>query len=349
MVWTDKLIAWYEINKRPFVWRQTKNPYLIWLSEIIFQQTRISQGTPYYNNFSKTFPSVFDLAKAEEQKVLKLWQGLGYYSRARNLHHTAQKIVSTYNGIFPSTFAELIKLKGIGDYTASAISSICFNEHQAVVDGNVYRVLARCFGKYTPIDASYALKEFKLLASELMGNTPPGEFNQALMEFGALQCVPKNPKCTICPFQEVCVAFNRDSISQLPSKQRKIKVINRYFNYLVFRTPQRNTLLFQRKGKGIWQNLYEYPLFESSKSLTKKRFIGEVDVLKYISSKKYMVQKVNETPIKHKLSHQQLHITFWEIKVDLLLGKTIHENELINYPVPVILQKFIFNFYNLKK
>ncbi len=349
MTWTNQLLIWYEANKRPFPWRETRDPYRIWLSEIIFQQTQIIQGTPYYNSFLKAFPTVFDLAAATEQHVLKLWQGLGYYSRARNLHYTAKEIVSKHNGIFPSTFADLLKLKGIGDYTASAISSICFNAPQAVIDGNVYRVLSRYYGKETPIDASYAFREFKSLAMELMDTKIPGEFNQALMEFGALQCTPKNPKCNICPFQKTCVAFNQNLVYQLPVKQRKIKVTDRHFNYLVFITSQGNTLLLQRKAKDIWQNLYEYPLHESSKEITKQRLIEEVDISKYTSSKEIIVNKINRTPIKHKLSHQTLYITFWSVKTDSLLGQVVKENELVNYPVPVVLQKFMFNFYKLEK
>ena len=348
MTWTIQLMAWYKIHKRSFPWRKSRDPYKIWLSEIILQQTRIAQGTPYYQSFIKNFPTVEALAAADEQQVLKLWQGLGYYSRARNLHHTAKAIVSDYNAVFPKTFTELCTLKGVGNYTASAISSICFDEPQAVVDGNVYRILARYFGKDTPIDASYALKEFKALASELMGTESPGDFNQALMEFGALQCVPKNPLCDNCPFQKDCVAFNQNRIGQLPFKKNKIKVTDRYFNYLVFVTPDAKTFLSQRTAKGIWQHLYEFPLVESTQLLTFEELAKDPILFKYTDMKAAVLSKINEKPIKHKLSHQQLYITFWKINTEQLLGVVIDENKIHNYPVPIVLHKFIENFYTLK-
>lgn len=348
MTWTIQLMAWYKIHKRSFPWRKSRDPYRIWLSEIIMQQTRVAQGTPYYQSFIENYPTIEDLAAADEEHVLKLWQGLGYYSRARNLHHTAQVIVSEYDAVFPDTFKELLTLKGIGDYTASAISSICFDEPQAVVDGNVYRVLARYFGKETPIDASYALKEFKTLASELMGKESPGDFNQALMEFGALQCAPKNPSCDSCPFQIDCVAFNQNRIGELPLKKNKTKVTDRYFNYLVFVTPTGKTFLNQRTKKGIWQKLYEFPLVENSKLLSMDDLVNEPSLSKYTDLKKAQISKINEKPIKHKLSHQQLYITFWKIKTEQLFGTVIDQKNIHNYPVPIVLQNFIDDFYLLK-
>lgn len=348
MTWTNQLMAWYKIHKRSFPWRKTRDPYRIWLSEIIMQQTRVAQGTPYYQSFIKNYPTIRELAAADEEQVLKLWQGLGYYSRARNLHHTAKVVVSDYNAIFPRTFKELCTLKGIGNYTASAISSICFDEPQAVVDGNVYRILARYFGKETPIDASYALKEFKALASELMGTESPGDFNQALMEFGALQCAPKNPSCDSCPFQIDCVAFNQNRITELPFKKNKIKVTDRYFNYLVFETPHGKTFLNQRTAQGIWQKLFEFPLIESPHLLTFEELIRDPNLSKYTDMKVARLLKINEKPIKHKLSHQQLYITFWKISSDRLFGDVIDEKEIHNFPVPIVLQKFIEKFYALK-
>ena len=345
MNWTTQLMAWYKINKRSFPWRQTTDPYRVWLSEVIMQQTRVAQGTPYYTSFIENFPTIDHLAAAKEQQVLKLWQGLGYYSRARNLHYTAKVIVSEYDSVFPKTFKELLTLKGIGDYTASAISSICFNEPQAVIDGNVYRVLSRYFGKDTPIDAPYALKEFKILATELMGSESPGEFNQALMEFGALQCTPKNPVCNTCIFQNECTAFNQNLVGKLPLKKNKIKVTNRYFNYLVFETPNKKTILQQRTTKGIWQNLYEFPLVESLNVLSIDEIYEAPLISKYTKIKDTSVSKINETPIRHKLSHQQLYITFWKVKTNTLLEEGMFQNEVHNYPVPRALEKFIKNFY----
>ena len=253
MIFSKILNHWYSNNKRSLPWRQTKTPYLIWLSEIILQQTQIKQGLPYYEAFVEAYPTVFDLAKAEERKVLKLWQGLGYYSRARNLHATAQYIVEELNGEFPNNYRELLKLKGVGDYTASAIASICFNEPMAVVDGNVYRVLSRYFGIETPINSSKGIKEFKQLAQRLIDKNNPADYNQAIMEFGAVQCKPQNPNCDVCPFQDGCVAFEKKRIDELPVKIKAAKASKKYFNFLVIISKDNKTLLQKRKEKGIWQ------------------------------------------------------------------------------------------------
>ena len=217
MNFSNNLIKWYSVNKRSLPWRETVNPYYIWLSEIILQQTQIKQGLPYYLSFTKEFPNIFDLANADETRVLNLWQGLGYYSRARNLHFTAKFIANELNGIFPDTYQDLIKLKGVGDYTASAIASICYNKPTPVVDGNVYRFLSRYFGIETPINSSKAKKEFKDLAQELIDVRNPAEFNQAIMEFGARQCKPQNPDCEKCPFNSSCVALQKNLIKKLPN------------------------------------------------------------------------------------------------------------------------------------
>ncbi|MEY2629135.1 MAG: Adenine glycosylase, partial [Bacteroidota bacterium] len=234
MNFSKSLIQWYLQNKRDLPWRNTIDPYFIWLSEIMLQQTRVAQGLPYFLRFTEAFPTVFDLAKADEEQVLKLWQGLGYYSRARNLHKTAQQVAFEYNGEFPKSYAELLKLKGIGEYTAAAIASFAYNESVPVVDGNVYRVLSRYFEVETDIASLGAKKEFTQLAAELL---PAGEanlFNQAIMEFGALQCVPKNPNCTNCIFSDSCAALQKKKVDQLPVKSKKIKVKTRFFTYLVF-------------------------------------------------------------------------------------------------------------------
>src|SRR5690606_28672368 len=218
MTFSQKLISWYLQNKRDLPWRNTKNPYKIWLSEVILQQTRVAQGLPYYENFVKHFPTVFDLAKANEEQVLKIWQGLGYYSRARNLHHTAQYVSENLNGEFPKTYNKLIKLKGIGSYPAAAISSFSNDENVAVLDGNVYRVLSRYFGIETDISSSQGKKEFQEMADEVLDKKRPALFNQAIMEFGALQCVPKNPNCEVCVFNDSCVALQKNKVAQLPVK-----------------------------------------------------------------------------------------------------------------------------------
>ncbi len=319
-------------------WRSTVSPYKIWLSEIILQQTRVVQGTAYYLTFEKHFPTIFDLANASEEEVLKLWQGLGYYSRARNLHYTAKDIVENYNGKFPRTYKELLKLKGVGDYTASAIASICFNEGQAVVDGNVYRVLSRYYGVELPINSTEGVKYFKALAVKVMDVSNIRDYNQGIMEFGALQCVPKNPNCNSCPLNNSCVALQRNFVTTLPIKINKTKVKNRYFNYLVVVDNEGNTLIKQRTGKGIWQNLYEFPLLEVTEN--------KVDVYDYYKKilPNLAVKSIvlyNEQPIVHKLSHQHLYTNFWVLRTDETIenGKAI--SELEKYPVPVLIADFI--------
>ena len=337
MNFSNQLIYWYLQNDRDLPWRKTKNPYFIWLSEIMLQQTRVNQGLPYYVTFTKEFPTVFDLAKATESKVLKLWQGLGYYSRARNLHYSAKYIAAELKGTFPSSFEEIKKLKGVGDYTASAISSICFDEAQAVVDGNVYRVLSRYFGIETPINSSKGIKEFKLLAQSLIDKSQPGTYNQAIMDFGALHCKPQNPLCETCPFNNSCVALQTKKVKDLPVKEKKIKVKKRYFNYLVFISDDQNTMLSERKGKGIWQGLYEFPLIETEKSVSKKHLIEQVSSLEDIVL-------FNEKEIVHKLSHQHLYTKFWIVKKNDLEENQISWSTIHNYPVPILIANFLKNF-----
>ena len=230
---SEKIIAWYDQNKRDLPWRNTKDAYLIWLSEIILQQTRVDQGMDYYLKFAKEFPTVKHLAKADNEKVMKLWQGLGYYSRARNLHTTAKIISEKYHGKFPDEYSDILSLKGVGNYTAAAIASFAFNKPYAVVDGNVYRVLARVFGIESPIDSTQGKKEFETLATELLDRKKPASHNQAIMELGALQCKPVNPDCSICALNTMCFAYSKKRINELPVKAKKTKVRNRYFNYIV--------------------------------------------------------------------------------------------------------------------
>jgi len=263
MDFANSLTRWYLKNKRDLPWRNTQNPYFIWLSEIMLQQTRVAQGMPYFFAFTNAFPTVFDLANASEEQVLKLWQGLGYYSRARNLHKTAQFVATELDGKFPDTYKELIKLKGVGEYTAAAIASFSFDENVPVVDGNVFRVLSRYFDIETDILSSGAKKEFTALAYELMSKDNPALFNQAIMEFGALQCVPKNPNCEVCPLNNGCLALQKNKVDQLPVKSKKTKVKNRFFNYVVFLDENQNTIIQKRSDKGIWHNLYEFPLIET--------------------------------------------------------------------------------------
>ena len=340
MNFSKLLINWYLQNKRDLPWRKTKNPYHIWLSEIILQQTRVSQGLDYYKKFITTFPTVYDLASADEEKVLKLWQGLGYYSRARNLHFSAKYIVNELDGKFPDTHKDILKLKGVGDYTASAIASISYNEPCAVVDGNVYRTLARYFGIDTAINTTKGAKVFKKLAQELLDVEDPATFNQAIMEFGARQCKPKNPDCSVCPFQNSCKALEENKIAALPFKDKKVAVRNRFFNYLVFISPTNKTILNKRESKGIWRNLYEFPLIETSNEID----VGELIKLKEFheasTSNKNEIKLFNKNHIIHKLSHQHLSVKFWVIRTEKEIENGVSISNFHNYPVPILIHRF---------
>ncbi|WP_242131226.1 A/G-specific adenine glycosylase [Aestuariivivens marinum] len=340
------LMRWYSVNKRSLPWRETTNPYHIWLSEIILQQTQVTQGLPYYEAFLEQYPTVFDLAEAKESAVLKLWQGLGYYSRARNLHTTAKYIVNELNGVFPNNYKDLLKLKGVGDYTASAIASICFNNVTAVVDGNVYRVLSRYFAIETPINTTIGAKEFKALAQELIDNDNPALFNQAIMEFGARQCRPKNPDCSVCPLQEGCLALGTNKIDMLPVKLKAAKVKKKHFNFLVFISNDGKTVLEQRKDKGIWQNLYQFPLIETVKAINVPQLKVLLNTHDLLKNKTFDIALYNKDTIVHKLSHQHLYTKFWIVKVDDLGSKGIFTKDIHQYAVPVLIGNFIeaFNF-----
>lgn len=343
MIFSNTLIYWYLQEKRELPWRKTKDPYLVWLSEIMLQQTRVAQGMSYYLKFSEAFPTVKDLAEADESTVLKMWQGLGYYSRARNLHFTAKHIAFNLNGKFPNNYKDLLKLKGVGDYTASAIASFCFNEATAVVDGNVYRVLARYFGIKTPINSTKGIKEFKQLAQSLIDSKQPGTFNQAIMDFGSLQCKPQSPNCDECPLNTSCVAFEKKSIKELPVKEKKLKVKKRFFNYLVFVTEDGKTLLEERKGKGIWQGLYQFPLIESKKEVSVEELLNlEEFQMKVPDTSK--LQLFNQEVIVHKLSHQHLYTRFWIVQTKTYSKTNVKWAEIEKFPVPVLISNLIEKF-----
>ena len=343
MSFSEKILAWYDKNKRDLPWRGTKNPYLIWLSEIMLQQTRIAQGIPYYLKFVERFPKIEDLAMASEEDVLKLWQGLGYYSRARNLHATAKKVSNDMNGIFPNTYDKILKLKGIGDYTASAIASICFDQPHAVVDGNVYRVLARYFGVGEAINSTQGIRYFKKLANEVMNVDHIRDYNQGIMEFGSLQCTPKNPDCSTCPLNSGCKALQQDKVGQLPVKINKTKVRDRYFNYVVVLNKKGETLLQQREGKGIWQNLWEFPLIESDRKLPPDEVGKKIRSLMGLNAIERL-SLYNEKKIVHKLSHQHLHTWFWIAETDEELRNGLPLDSLEKFPVPVLIADFIKAF-----
>ena len=303
---SNDIIEWYKENRRNLPWRETKDPYCIWLSEVILQQTRVNQGLPYYLRFIDVFPTVKDLAKAPEDTVLRLWQGLGYYSRARNLHRCAKVVTENYNGVFPSSFKELIRLPGIGSYTAAAIASIAFNREVAVVDGNVYRVLARLFGVAIDISSTEGKKYFSELANELISSKHPGDHNQAVMEFGAMHCTPAQPKCGSCVFVKSCVGYNKGLVDQLPVKEKKAKKKTRYFYYFIFRDGNKIAMK-KRTGRDIWNGLYEFHLIESA---TEKK-VSQVTKNDPLLAKT-SVKDVGS--IKHILSHQVLQIRFFEVE-----------------------------------
>jgi A/G-specific adenine glycosylase len=313
MLFSQTLIAWYQIHKRDLPWRGTSNAYHIWLSEIIMQQTRVEQGTSYYLAFVNAFPEPKHLAKAPLDQVLKLWQGLGYYSRARNLHEAAKSIVIDHKGKFPEDYESILRLKGVGEYTASAIASFAFNQPYAVVDGNVYRLLSRVFGVETPIDSSAGKKEFRELAASLIDRENPGTYNQAIMEFGSQHCKPLNPDCDRCVFASICVAREKKKVALLPVKANKTKVRNRYFQYLVIHYKDK-TWLRKRTEKDIWQGLYDFPLIESDQEWDEKTLRKSKDWKEMFGNNETLVMEESHT-YKHILSHQRIYARFWTVHV----------------------------------
>ena len=333
MKFSEKLIEWYRVNKRNLPWRLTKQPYKIWVSEIILQQTRIEQGEKYYYAFLEKYPNISELAKTNDEELLKVWEGLGYYSRAINMLKASRVVLNNYKGIFPSNYDDLIKLPGIGDYTASAISSICNNEVQPVVDGNVFRFLSRMFKIDLPIDKLKTKTYFKKLGFKLIDVVNPGDFNQAMMDYGSMVCRPKKFQCHKCLFSSNCKAFNSNTVMLYPFKEKRIKIKHRFLNYIFIITNDRKTLIKKRNGNGIWKNLYEFPLIETKKESSVNEIIKELDFkyLKFISEKK----------IKHKLTHQQLNISFFTFKVSNFDDDLTDIKALSNYPFPRPINKFI--------
>lgn len=334
------LLRWYTIHKRELPWRETKDPYAIWLSEIILQQTRIDQGLSYYLKFIEKYPDVSVLAHAHEDDILKLWQGLGYYSRARHLHAAANTVTGIFNGKFPDNYRELIKLKGVGEYTAAAISSISFNQPHAVVDGNVFRLLSRLYGITTPVNTQTGKKEFTRLANAIMDKENPGEYNQAIMEFGALHCTPKNPDCSSCIFNDRCVAFKDGAVSQLPVKTRKQKARSRYFNYL-FIMEDNHIYISKRTGNDIWKNLYEFPLIETEEKI--KPNILENHLINFLGRENIEIRKITSWQ-KQILSHQCIYYRFIYIQADDNKFKLprllkVDKKDILNFAVPKPVEK----------
>jgi A/G-specific adenine glycosylase len=341
---SSKIIGWYQTNHRNLPWRQTTDPYKIWLSEVMLQQTRVAQGLPYYERFIKSFPTIFDLASASEQNVLRLWQGLGYYSRARNLHRCARVVVENFNGNFPTSLKELIKLPGVGDYTGAAIASIAFREPVAVVDGNVFRVLARIFGIETDIASNEGKKYFFSLATQLIDKNRPDLFNQAMMEFGALHCLPKKPKCSGCIFSISCEAYQKNLQSVLPLKSNKVKIKTRYFYYFIVRNKKK-ILMKQRTEKDIWRGLNDFYLRE-----TERRQKPEV----LIRTDRLLANSVivgESKPYKHMLTHQKLVVRFITTqspmtkKMELVINKMglkwFSKRQIEAIPKPILIDRFL--------
>lgn len=337
---SDSIIAWYQTHKRDLPWRDTTNPYKIWLSEIMLQQTRVDQGMAYYHKFTHNYPTLVDLANADEEQVLRDWQGLGYYSRARNLHATAQLIREVYHGVFPADYETIKQLKGIGDYTAAAIASFAFDLPYAVVDGNVFRVLSRVFGIETDISSGVAKKEFAGLAQQLLNKQHPALHNQAIMEFGALHCTPKKPSCHTCPLAANCFARANDMQGQLPVKLKKTKVTNRYLNYLIIKDGKK--LALKKRGVDeIWASMYEFPLVESAQQLSSEELIASIE-----SGEVKSIKQVTEA--KHILSHQRLYCTFWEVVLDYKTAADYQYYELDKIkelPKSVLINNFLVQFY----
>ena len=342
----DTLINWYYENRRDLPWRHEPTPYQVWLSEVILQQTRVNQGWDYYLRFVKKWPTVADLAAATEEEVLKMWQGLGYYSRARNLRQCAKQVVEQYDGKFPADYEKLKKLKGVGNYTAAAIASIAFNLPHAVVDGNVYRVLSRLFDIETPINNGEGPSVFAQTAETLLNRRQPSLHNQAMMEFGALQCTPKNPNCLLCPLQSQCLAFAHQTVMQRPVKLAKTKVTTRHFNYLVFRI-QDKIYLHKRDTNDIWKNLYDFPCIESEKTMSVEEVLASEEFRQLVGKQTFVVAKTSPV-FTHKLTHRTILAQFIEINLsqELLRIETkglilTPERDLGNYPIPRLIDLYL--------
>lgn len=338
------LLSWFKNNTRKLPWKAYKDAYTIWLSEVLLQQTRVQQGLPYFNIFKQTYPNVFDMAKASEDEILKLWEGLGYYARARNMHYTAQYVVNELNGVFPENYQGLLKLKGIGEYTAAAIASFAYNEPVPVIDGNVYRLLSRYFGIKTPIDTTVGKKKFKKIANENLVKNKAAIYNQAIMDFGALHCTPRKPNCTVCPLKKNCKALKLNLVNSLPVKSKKIKKKNRFFLFVVINYKNKQFLV-KRTGRDIWQGLFQFPLVE----VEEKEFLKEENFTELISNnfklKKVQLNNIS-MPYKQTLTHQKILAKFLNItllqKIDFQYNWiAVGKQEIQKYAFPKIIDCFL--------
>ncbi|MEM9549378.1 MAG: A/G-specific adenine glycosylase [Bacteroidota bacterium] len=339
------ILQWHQAIDRRLPWKESKDPYKIWLSEIIMQQTRVAQGTPYYLKFIDAYPTIIDLANAPEDEVMKLWQGLGYYSRARNLHYTAKFVRDKYLGTFPTEYKEILDLKGVGKYTAAAIASFAYGLEYPVVDGNVIRVISRYFGITAAVDSAPVIKKINALAVKLIQGSDPADYNQAIMDFGALQCSPKSPNCEECPLNQECVAYETNQVDQIPFKSKKVKKRERFLHYLYISDAKDRLVLNFRDKKDIWQSLYDFPCMENASSTT----LDEKEI-KLFLNKKLGLKNLEITPptktYKHILSHQTIYGQFHQISVAHLPEKLddfiiVEIKNLDTYAFPVLLINFM--------
>lgn len=340
------LYEWYHFNGRDLPWRRTTDPYQIWISEVILQQTQVVQGLDYYHRFLARFPNVYVLANSLEDEVLKAWQGLGYYSRARNAHAAAKIIVNDYNGVFPADYKLIRALPGIGDYTAAAIASFCFQLPYAVVDGNVFRFFSRLFALDAPIDTGAGKKLFFAKANEMLDRQQPHLFNQAVMEFGNLVCTPNNPKCEHCPFLQSCQAYSLGRVLEFPVKAKRMERKKRFLHYFIFDRPDGNTVIERRNHRDIWHGLYQFPLMEVD------RPVDDTLVYEHLAQlypgAVFQGQRVGER--RHLLTHQELLVTFWSLSMGAINVRPgqllVSVNDLDKYAFPQLIAAFLEVFFN---
>ena len=345
------LLQWHKQNKRSLPWKKTKDPYLTWLSEIILQQTQIIQGLPYYEKIMARYPTVKHLADANLAELMKLWEGLGYYSRARNLHYTAKYVAYELNGVFPGTYDELLKLKGVGAYTAAAIASFSYDLPHAVVDGNVFRVLSRIFGIKQPIDSTEGKKYYTRLANEFIDKKHPAAYNQAIMDFGATVCTPKQPKCIACPFTKKCVAKRTGKIEFYPVKLKKLVKKTRYLNYLVIQYKDKICLNY-RTGNDIWKNLYDFPVIETSSNSTKNIITKSKEWKKLFVGLKLEIRAISDD-FTQQLSHQTIKAKFYNILINKHLRGEHHfifvsKKQVMQKAFPKIILNYLKTISNFK-
>jgi len=338
------ILKWAKNNARRLPWKRYNDAYTIWLSEVLLQQTRVQQGLPYFNAFKKKYPTVFEMAKAQEDEILKLWEGLGYYARARNMYYTAQYLVNECNGIFPENYEGLLKLKGVGEYTAAAIASFAYNEPVAVVDGNVYRVLSRFFGIKTPIDSTMGKKEFKLKAQENLLKNKAAIYNQAIMDFGALQCSPKKPNCKTCPLNKKCKALQTNTINLLPKKSKKVKQKHRYFIFIIVKYKDKQFLV-KRTQKDIWQGLFQFPLIEVDETVFLKEEQFNQLIIDNFKLSKFSFDGISQA-FKQKLTHQKIMAKFVTINSSQKNHTknnwiAVNEKEMLKFAFPKIIDCFL--------